>query len=124
VSNEGDHVSGQASGAYMFRPATQHTYQCDPAAKPTLTVTQGPLVTEIKQRFADWATHTIRLTKGSPYIEVEWTAGPIPMTPPPSPPPPPPMSANLSGDWNVKDGPAPGKLVETAGGKFTVVAHP
>jgi hypothetical protein len=74
-SNTGDHLSSQPSGAYMFRPAQQHTWECDKSAQPTLEVFPGPLVTEIKQHFADWATHTIRLTKGSPFIEVEWTAG-------------------------------------------------
>jgi hypothetical protein len=47
--------------------------------QPTISVTtQGPLVTEVKQSFANWATYVLRLTKGSPYIEIEWTAGPIP----------------------------------------------
>ena len=71
--------SSQASGAYMFRPAQQFTHQCDNRSQPTLTVVQGPIVTEITQKFAEWATHTVRLTKGSKFIEVEWTAGPIPM---------------------------------------------
>ena len=62
----------------MFRPATQHTQSCDDH-HPVMSITEGPLVTEIKQTFAPWATHTIRLTKGSPYVEVEWTAGPIPL---------------------------------------------
>ena len=72
-SNEGDKVSSQPSGAYMFRPAQQHTNQCDSTGtQPVIEVTAGPLVTEIKQHFADWATHTVRLTKDSPYIEVEY----------------------------------------------------
>ena len=70
--------STQPSGAYMFRPAQQYTHECDSAAPPTITVVQGSLVTEIRQVFASWATHIVRLKKGSPYIEVEWTAGPIP----------------------------------------------
>jgi alpha-mannosidase len=70
-------TSGQASGAYMFRPDDQFTHACS-VSQPTIEVTSGPLVTEIKQVFSSWATHIIRLTKGSPFIEVEWTAGPIP----------------------------------------------
>jgi alpha-mannosidase len=70
-------TSGQASGAYMFRPDDQFTHACA-TSQPTIEVSTGPLVTEIKQTFASWATHVIRLTKGSPYVEVEWTAGPIP----------------------------------------------
>lgn len=70
--------STQTSGAYLFRPALQRTLSPS-LEKPQLEVTTGPLVSEIKQKFADWATHTIRLTKGSPHVEIEWTAGPIPM---------------------------------------------
>jgi hypothetical protein len=69
--------SNQASGAYLFRPINQTTSPLA-STRPTLTVTQGPLVTEVKQTYASWATHTIRLIKGSDHIEVEWTAGPIP----------------------------------------------
>jgi alpha-mannosidase len=66
----------QASGAYMFRPINQTTVNF---GKPTIEVTQGPLVTEIKQTFAEWATHVVRLKNNSAHIEVEWTAGPIPI---------------------------------------------
>jgi alpha-mannosidase len=38
------------------------------------------------QVFSTWATHVIRLTKGSPYVEVEWTAGPVPVDTPWMPP--------------------------------------
>eukprot|EP01052_Picozoa_sp_SAG31_P014474 SAG31_NODE_901_length_11133_cov_9.476799_9_plen_718_part_00 len=72
----GSHTD-QPSGAYMFRPDGQFTHACA-TTQPTLEVSSGPLVTEIKQTFSSWATHIVRLTKGSPYIEVEWTAGPIP----------------------------------------------
>ena len=125
VSNEGDKKSPQSSGAYMFRPATQQTYQCGNST-PTLEVTTGPLVTEIKQVVSEWATHVIRLTKDSPYIEVEWTAGPIPMNSPPQPPPPPPpppMSVNISDSWNVDEGAGtPGTITEAADGSFTVTS--
>ena len=121
VSNEGDRISDQASGAYMFRPAGQSTHSCSANhSKPTVEISAGPLLTEIKQVFADWATHTIRLTKGSPYIEVEWTAGPIPMIAPPQPPPPPPMNSNLSGKWNAENGRALAILVEESDGNFSV----
>lgn len=119
VSNEGDRVSDQASGAYMFRPAGGFTHSCS-ASKPSVEVTSGPLISEITQTFADWATHTIRLTKDSPFIEIEWTAGPIPTLAPPQPPPPPPMPVNLTGQWNVMNGDALATLVEMEGGVFTV----
>jgi alpha-mannosidase len=85
--------SSQASGAYMFRPEDQFTRSCDNTTQPTLTVTTGSLVTEIRQVFASWATHIVRLKKGSPYIEVEWTAGPIPQEAWPGAKPDPPQPA-------------------------------
>eukprot|EP00040_Diaphanoeca_grandis_P000572 m.15796 g.15796 ORF g.15796 m.15796 type:complete len:1168 (-) comp10754_c0_seq1:58-3561(-) len=70
--------SSQASGAYLFRPVNQTTASVANGSKPTLEVINGPLVTEVRQSFSDYATHVIRLTKGMPYVEIEWTAGPIP----------------------------------------------
>jgi alpha-mannosidase len=49
-------------------------------------VLQGPLVTEVHQKFSDWASHVIRLYEGKNYVEVEWTAGPIPIDTPWIPP--------------------------------------
>lgn len=69
--------STQASGAYLFRPIHQSTLPLS-ASKPNTTVTQGPLITEVTQTFASWGTHVIRLARGANYVEVEWTAGPIP----------------------------------------------
>lgn len=45
-----------------------------------MTVVQGPLITEIRQTFSSYASHVIRLINGSDFIEIEWTAGPIPAT--------------------------------------------
>jgi alpha-mannosidase len=50
--------------------------------RPTIEVSRGKIVTEIFQRFSDWATHVIRLYTGKPYVEIEWTAGPIPVDTP------------------------------------------
>ena len=72
-------IALQSSGAYIFRPAFQRTFETA-TTQPRIEVSTGPLVSEIKQTFSDWATHTIRLTKDSPFVEVEWTAGPIPLT--------------------------------------------
>ena len=66
----------QASGAYMFRPNTSTVFYPGKTQIPTITIQKGALVTEVYQTFSDWATHVIRLTDGSPYVEVEWTAGP------------------------------------------------
>jgi hypothetical protein len=90
--------SSQASGAYIFRPINQTTSDIAPGV-PAMEVTTGALVTEIKQTVANWATHVIRLTKGSPYIEVEWTAGPIPMAYNAHPPAPMPAPGGCQG-WH------------------------
>jgi alpha-mannosidase len=82
VSKGMNPCSGQASGAYMFRPNTSNVFATGPDSVVTTEVVEGELVTEIRQTFSDWATHVIRLVKGLPYIEVEWTAGPIPINQP------------------------------------------
>mmetsp|Transcript_24894 Transcript_24894/g.45105 ORF Transcript_24894/g.45105 Transcript_24894/m.45105 type:complete len:1133 (-) Transcript_24894:53-3451(-) len=74
--------SRQASGAYIFRPNSSEVYFPGPTQVPTLQVVRGPVVTEVYQTFSEWATHVVRLVQGSPRIEVEWTAGPIPMDSP------------------------------------------
>lgn len=88
----------QASGAYMFRPNSSNVYPCGNST-PTLTVAQGPLVTEITQTYSSWCTHVLRLRKGDPMVEVEWTAGPIPLDQDwiPKPPPPPPPTNQCQG---------------------------
>eukprot|EP00729_Bicosta_minor_P002033 gene2033-12011_t len=82
VSKGMNPCSGQASGAYMFRPNTSNVFATGPAETIVTEVVEGDLVTEIRQTFSDWATHVIRLFKGKEYIEVEWTAGPIPINQP------------------------------------------
>merc|ERR1719456_2094173 len=79
----GDHpCDGQKSGAYIFRPNSSTVFFPGPTVVPTLQVVKGPVVTEVHQTFSDWATHVVRLVQGSSHIEVEWTAGPIPITTP------------------------------------------
>lgn len=74
--------SGQHSGAYIFRPNSSAVFYPGPRRKPTIEVVHGPLVTEVRQSFSEWASHVIRLYEGRPYVEVEWTAGPIPVDTP------------------------------------------
>lgn len=81
-----DACAGQRSGAYMFRPNTSDFFYPGPKATPTINVVEGDLLTEVYQTFSSWATHVIRLYKGKPYVEVEWTAGPIPIDTPWFPP--------------------------------------
>jgi len=80
-----DQNRGRASGAYAFRPnCTENVLTpCDPwkigTGTATVTSTVGALVQEVRQVFADWMTQTIRLYQGSPFIEVEYTVGPVPI---------------------------------------------
>eukprot|EP00931_Biecheleriopsis_adriatica_P102099 TRINITY_DN77122_c0_g1_i1.p1 TRINITY_DN77122_c0_g1~~TRINITY_DN77122_c0_g1_i1.p1 ORF type:complete len:1154 (+),score=170.39 TRINITY_DN77122_c0_g1_i1:66-3527(+) len=74
--------SNQKSGAYIFRPNSSTVFFPGPNEVPKLQVVRGPLVTEVYQTFSDWATHVVRLVRNSPRIEVEWTAGPIPIDTP------------------------------------------
>jgi len=74
-----DQCDGQKSGAYIFRPNSSTFFYPGPKTIPTLKVVKGPVVTEVYQVFSEWATHVIRLVQGQPYVEVEWTAGPIPI---------------------------------------------
>ena len=79
----------QSSGAYIFRPNTSNVWpaQCvsdTPSASqdcsnlPTFEVVVGALVNEVHVTFNDWATIVVRLTANMPFIEVEYTVGPIP----------------------------------------------
>ena len=82
----------QKSGAYIFRPNSSTFFYPGKAQTPTIEVVSNGgggkdgFVTEIRQTFSDWASHTIRMysynTALAPYIEVEWTAGPIPIDTP------------------------------------------
>eukprot|EP00935_MAST-01C_sp_MAST-1C-sp1_P000879 g879.t1 len=83
-----DGCDSQASGAYIFRSNSSTLfYPGDPKTnKPSISVIKGGVVTEVRQRWSDWATHVIRLYAGQPYVEVEWTAGPIPVDTPWFPP--------------------------------------
>lgn len=69
----------QKSGAYIFRPNSSDLFGFDPADFSTLEVIEGELVVEVRQKTSSWASHVFRLFKGAPFVEVEWTAGPIPI---------------------------------------------
>ena len=40
---------------------------------------QGLWVEEVHQSFADWITQVVRVYKGIPGVELEYTVGPIPI---------------------------------------------
>mmetsp|Transcript_59280 Transcript_59280/g.162642 ORF Transcript_59280/g.162642 Transcript_59280/m.162642 type:complete len:809 (-) Transcript_59280:378-2804(-) len=91
--------SGQKSGAYIFRPNSSTVYFPGPHAKPTIEVVKGGVVTEVRQTFSEWASHVIRLYEGKAYVEVEWTAGPIPVDTPWMPPVAFDQSKPLPNNW-------------------------
>jgi len=69
----------QNSGAYIFRPQESDE-------EPTLVdqvvedvqIYESPLITEIRTQFSSWVTQTTRIKRGQPYVEIEFTIGPVP----------------------------------------------
>lgn len=66
------------SGAYMFRPESSTFHFPGPKAKMQTHVISGELTTEIRQIVSPWVSHVIRLDRHAPYVEIEYTVGPIP----------------------------------------------
>lgn len=77
TSSTGTKDDKQASGAYIFRPQSQ---TAEDLGTPSLTIHYpGELVTEVWQSFGSWLSQVTRVYRDTPYIEVEWTVGPIPL---------------------------------------------
>ena len=76
-SYQNESLPGQLDGAYVFRPMTQTAHSL--AGSVTLKVVKGSLVSEVWQTFTPWVSQIVRLTQGSPVLELIWTVGPIPM---------------------------------------------
>ena len=70
---------GQSSGAYIFRPNGGKYDVREPGKNVTLEIIQGDVVSEARQTFNEWGSLVTRLYKDKPYLEVEWTAGPLPL---------------------------------------------
>ena len=47
-----------------------------------MAVEQGPVSSEVRLQTSAWASHVVRLAAGASHVEVEWTAGPIPVDTP------------------------------------------
>ncbi|XP_054150682.1 lysosomal alpha-mannosidase [Melozone crissalis] len=76
-ASSGDGQSPQASGAYIFRPVAPTPI---PVAKRAAThLIKTALVQELQQNFSEWCSQVLRLRPGQPYLELEWTVGPIPV---------------------------------------------
>lgn len=70
------HVNrGQSSGAYIFRPNGKYSI----SDNVKLEIVDGPVVSEARQTFNEWGTLVTRLYRHTPYLEVEWTVGPLPL---------------------------------------------
>uniref|UniRef100_A0A0N5C7C1 Glyco_hydro_38C domain-containing protein n=1 Tax=Strongyloides papillosus TaxID=174720 RepID=A0A0N5C7C1_STREA len=66
----------QPSGAYIFSPMNTTTVPFDMPINTTTII--GQLVNETRQQISPWVSHSINLYKDAPYIEIQWTVGPIP----------------------------------------------
>ena len=74
--------SGFGSGAYIFRPegTTCEPVETKPGGGAAITaVIKGGVVHEVRQRFSDWLTQTVRLGVGWRHAEFEHTVGPLPL---------------------------------------------
>ncbi|NXS31423.1 MA2B1 mannosidase, partial [Pomatostomus ruficeps] len=77
-ASAGDAENPQASGAYIFRPNASVPI---PVAKRAATrLLKTALVQELHQNFSAWCSQVLRLRPGQPYLELEWTVGPIPVS--------------------------------------------
>ncbi|NXY52722.1 MA2B1 mannosidase, partial [Callaeas wilsoni] len=77
-ASTGDALCPQASGAYIFRPNASTPI---PVAKRVATrLLKTALVQELHQNFSAWCSQVLRLRPGQPYLELEWTVGPIPVS--------------------------------------------
>ncbi|XP_044132900.1 lysosomal alpha-mannosidase [Bufo gargarizans] len=73
----GNADSGQASGAYIFRPNQSNPVPVTQNVRSYLV--QNSLVQEVYQNFSSWCSQVVRLYSDQPYVELEWTLGPIPV---------------------------------------------
>ena len=78
--SQGNDVSRQTSGAYIFRPNRSEPYPLTNGNKATIEIVKGALVQEVRQSFGPIVSQVIRLYKGQLYAEFEYTVGPIPVS--------------------------------------------
>jgi lysosomal alpha-mannosidase len=70
-------LSTQPSGAYIFRPNETYAFNMTKENIPSIQLTSGPLSSEVRQVFNSWAVQTVRLYADQPFLEFEYTIGPI-----------------------------------------------
>ena len=79
AASDGNGISSQASGAYIFRPNSSEPYVGSPGNKAEIKIFVGPLVQEVRQVFSAFASQVVRLYSGQRHAEFEYTIGPIPV---------------------------------------------
>ncbi|XP_005095526.1 lysosomal alpha-mannosidase [Aplysia californica] len=67
----------QASGAYIFRPQKNEPTKL--SLKFFAGIQRGVLVQEAYQQVTNWVSQVYRIYEDKPYVEVEWTVGPVPV---------------------------------------------
>ncbi|XP_074990259.1 lysosomal alpha-mannosidase isoform X2 [Calonectris borealis] len=75
----GNDESSQASGAYIFRPNSSEPFPVSGSKRVSAHLVKNALVQEVHQNFSSWCSQVVRLRAGQPYVELEWTVGPIPV---------------------------------------------
>ncbi|KAM9251613.1 lysosomal alpha-mannosidase [Cariama cristata] len=75
----GNDESPQASGAYIFRPNNSEPIPVSDSKRVPTYLVKNALVQEVHQNFSSWCSQVVRLHAGQPYVELEWTVGPIPV---------------------------------------------
>ncbi|KAM4749190.1 lysosomal alpha-mannosidase [Rhinophrynus dorsalis] len=76
-ASSGNEDSFQPSGAYIFRPNQSEPLPI--AQKVRSYLVQNSLVQEVYQNFSSWCSQVVRLYAEQPFVELEWTVGPIPI---------------------------------------------
>ncbi|XP_015271310.1 PREDICTED: lysosomal alpha-mannosidase [Gekko japonicus] len=76
-ASAGNDDNEQASGAYIFRPNNSKAFPISQGVHSYQVKTQ--VVQEVYQNFSSWCSQVVRLYAGQPYVELEWTVGPIPI---------------------------------------------
>jgi lysosomal alpha-mannosidase len=70
-------LSTQPSGAYIFRPNETFAYNTSKDNVPSMQFVAGQLYSEVRQTFNSWAKQIVRLYADQPFLEFEYTIGPI-----------------------------------------------
>jgi lysosomal alpha-mannosidase len=71
--------SNQASGAYIFRPNSSALFLFNSVGLPTISITTGSHVSEVRQVWSNWGIQTTRLYTTKAHLELEFTIGEIPI---------------------------------------------